>query len=111
MIDVDSGFCPACGSIGPFADHCPACSRIIDRGSRICPGCGRGLFITCPECKGGTFVGDRCDSCGVCLVIRCPNPRCAAPQFFENEVCRVCGGKIKKKHRAIGVKGKNDFFR
>lgn len=97
LIERDSRFCPGCGSRNPFNYLCPTCLRIIEKGDSICAGCGRPLYLTCPACKGRTFIQEKCECCGVSLMIVCGNPRCKQLQFFENEKCTACGKKIKKK--------------
>jgi RNA polymerase subunit RPABC4/transcription elongation factor Spt4 len=99
FIARDSRLCPNCGSRSPFGYHCPTCLREIQKSQMKCSGCGRALFVDCPACHGRTFVGEWCDSCGTGLLIKCANPRCKEPQFFENEKCTACGKKIKKNKR------------
>lgn len=99
LIERDSHFCPKCGSHSPFGYACPTCLRMVTRDDAVCAGCGRGLFIDCPHCGGYTFAGERCDSCKHDLTVVCQNPRCLAPQFFENQRCTACGKKIKHPKR------------
>jgi RNA polymerase subunit RPABC4/transcription elongation factor Spt4 len=101
LTDRDARFCPSCGSQSPFGYLCPTCLRPVTKDERVCAGCGRPLHIVCPVCGGATFVGERCDACGAGLMIRCPNRRCGAQQFFQNEKCTACGHKIKEKHRQL----------
>jgi RNA polymerase subunit RPABC4/transcription elongation factor Spt4 len=101
FIERDARFCPKCASHSPFRYHCPSCLREIEKGQAVCAGCGRSLYVVCPVCKKRTFVGERCEVCGVDLMIHCDNPRCLELQFFENEKCTACGKKIK---REIGGK-------
>lgn len=96
LLESDARFCPHCASGAPFADLCPACLREVSRAERICPGCGRPLYVTCPHCGAATFVAERCQACGRTLMVRCENPRCGGKQFFENTKCTMCGKKIKK---------------
>ena len=98
FISRDSRICPACGSMSPFVYLCPSCMRPIEKGQRLCAGCGRVLYVACPACGKPTFVMDRCEACGAGLMVRCENPRCQAPQFFENTKCTACGKKIKAKY-------------
>ena len=95
FIESDSRFCPACQSGSPFGYLCPTCLRPIQKGQSVCSSCGRPLAVPCPNCGEQTFVQDRCEQCGGTLMIRCPNPRCGAPQFFENTKCTACGKKIE----------------
>lgn len=97
----DSRFCPSCSSSAPFVDLCPSCHHQVARGQRVCAGCGRGLAVTCPACQATSFVGERCDACGAAFVVRCPDRRCQALQFFENDRCTACGKKIKEKDRRV----------
>jgi len=102
LVDRDARFCPACGSNSPFVYLCPTCLREVKKGAEtLCAGCGRPLYITCPLCGGRTFVGERCESCGANLMIKCPNKRCGVAQFFQNEKCTACGKKIKDKDRVL----------
>ncbi|MBU5305150.1 double zinc ribbon domain-containing protein [Eubacterium callanderi] len=94
-IDSDARFCPSCGSHSPFTERCPTCLKSISREDRVCAGCGRPLYITCPHCGQLTFAGDRCDRCGLTLLVICPNRRCGALQYFENIKCTACGKKLK----------------
>ena len=95
LIDRDVRFCPACGSSSPFGYLCPACLRTIEKGQARCQGCGRVLYTVCPKCGSQTFVQEYCERCGAPLMRLCPNSRCGAPQFFENEKCTACGKKTK----------------
>ena len=104
LTDRDARFCPTCGSHSPFVYLCPTCLREIQKGQALCAGCGRQLFITCPLCGGRTFVQEKCEVCGASLTIRCPDKRCGAYQFFENEKCTACGKKIKPKDRVLTPK-------
>lgn len=99
LTDRDAQFCPSCGSMNVFGYHCPTCSKRIEKGQRICIDCGRPLYVGCPHCGRPTFAGERCESCGQTLMIRCQNVRCGAPQFFENTKCTACGKKIKTNRR------------
>ena len=101
LVDRDARFCPTCASNSPFVYLCPTCLREIDRSQRICAGCGRPLYITCPICGGLSFVDERCGVCGAYFMIRCKGPRCGVMQFFENETCTACGKKIKPKDRVL----------
>ena len=100
-IDRDARFCPKCGSNTPFGYLCPTCLKPISKDDMLCSGCGRNLRITCPVCDGDTFVGEKCDVCGVSLLIKCPNERCGQKQFYQNEKCTACGKKIKEKYRVL----------
>lgn len=95
-IDRDVRSCPKCGSTSPFGYHCPTCLKSIERGDVLCGGCGRKLSVACPKCGKPTFVEDHCEHCGAELTVKCSNPRCGAPQFFDNSVCTACGRKIKR---------------
>ena len=95
LIDRDSRFCPFCKSGSPFGFLCPNCLRPIHKHQSICSGCGRALQVPCPACGGQTFTQDKCEHCGTALMVRCQNPRCEAPQYFENTKCTACGKKIK----------------
>ena len=95
FVERDAGFCPACGSRNPFGYVCPTCRSPIVKGQMLCSGCGRPLAIPCPHCGGQTFVGTKCDICGMSLMVKCTNPRCGDMQFFQNEKCTACGKKIK----------------
>jgi len=97
LVETDSRMCPFCASASPFVVNCPACLKPVERSWAICSGCGRPLTVPCPHCNQPTFVGERCEKCGVGLMISCQNKRCAKPQFFENTKCTACGKKIKKR--------------
>jgi RNA polymerase subunit RPABC4/transcription elongation factor Spt4 len=99
LTDRDARYCPTCGSSSPFGYLCPTCLRPAEKGTERCAGCGRPLYISCPICGGRTFVQDTCEVCGAFLTIKCPNPRCGQPQFYQNEKCTACGKKIKEKYR------------
>lgn len=83
------------GAAAPFGYLCPACLRPIEKGQARCQGCGRVLYTVCPKCGSQTFVQEYCERCGAPLMRLCPNSRCGALQFFENEKCTVCGKKTK----------------
>ncbi len=95
LLERDSGFCPSCGSHSPFGFACPSCLKPIVKGQALCSGCGRPLYVACPSCGGQTFVGESCEKCGKSLMVICKNRRCGHPQFFENNICTVCGKKLK----------------
>jgi len=97
MIEGDSRVCVFCESRNPFGYRCPSCLKEIQKGQAVCGGCGRRLKVICPSCGVETFAGERCDKCGASLMIKCSNPRCGEPQFFENINCTACGKPIKKK--------------
>lgn len=97
FIERDSHLCYKCGSRSPFGYHCPTCFKEIEKGWAVCPGCARPLYVTCPACGQLTFVDERCEKCGIGLMVACPNSRCGDLQFFENTKCTSCGKKIKKK--------------
>ena len=98
MIKGDSKFCPACTSASPFRYSCPACRREISRNDSACAGCGRDIYITCPDCEGMAFVGDtKCELCYFSLMVPCSSSRCGKQQFFQNKKCTECGVKIKKR--------------
>lgn len=99
LIEREARFCPACRSMSPFGYQCPACLREIRKKEAVCAGCGRSLYTHCPVCGKQTFVQENCEACGTCLMVSCRNPRCYAPQFFENTKCTACGKKIKHKKR------------
>jgi len=94
-IEPDSHYCPVCGSGSPFGYLCPACLRPVEKTLAVCSGCGRSLYVDCPHCGGRTFVQEKCERCGSSLMIRCENPRCGVPQFFENKKCTACGKKLR----------------
>lgn len=96
LIDRDARFCPTCASQSPFGYSCPTCLHPIEKNQMVCSSCGRPLYITCPSCKVQTFVQEKCDCCGVSLMVRCTNKNCGVLQFFENKKCTACGRKIKK---------------
>lgn len=93
-IDGDAHVCPSCGTTSPFAFACPTCKHAIDKSQRVCPGCARPLWVHCPSCKEWTFVQDTCEHCNKGLLMRCPNERCGALQFFENNFCTECGQRF-----------------
>jgi RNA polymerase subunit RPABC4/transcription elongation factor Spt4 len=95
LIDRDARFCPNCASRSPFGYLCPTCLHPIEKGQRVCPGCGRSLYIECPHCSEQTFVDERCEICGKSLLVQCGNKRCGEMQFFQNTKCTACGKKIK----------------
>ena len=97
LIDRDSRVCPRCANRSPFGYHCPACLRAVEKGQRVCAGCGRPLYTVCPACGKRTFVQERCEHCGAGLMIRCVNKRCGELQFFENARCTACGKKMKQR--------------
>ena len=82
-------------------DVCPSCYRQVTRGQRLCAGCGRRLTVTCPVCQATSFVGEQCEACGAVFLFRCPDQRCGAWQFFENERCTACGQKIGAEDRRV----------
>jgi len=94
LVDTSVRFCPKCGSHSPFGYACPQCLTAVRKDWRVCPSCGRALYITCPHCGGRTFVEDNCEACGKTLMVPCHNKRCGEPQFFENKRCTACGAKI-----------------
>ena len=96
LLDRDARFCPACGSSSPFGYACPACLRAVERGWMRCAGCGRPLYTACPHCGQQTFAAKTCGACGKTLMVICPNKRCGAAQFFENQLCTACGKQLKK---------------
>jgi len=54
-------------------------------------------MTACPFCKQQTFVGaEKCEACGLSLMMRCVNKRCEQLQFFENTKCTACGKPLKK---------------
>lgn len=95
-IEGDARYCPSCRSMSPFGYLCPTCLRPVQKEQPICPGCGRALYIACPTCGKPTFTQERCEQCSASLMIICGNPRCGAPQFFENTKCTACGKKIQQ---------------
>jgi len=95
FIDGDARFCPTCASSSPFGYQCPACLHSVEKDQRLCSGCGKSLFTICPQCGQQTFKGEKCDICGVSLMVMCVNPRCGEMQFFENARCTSCGKKLK----------------
>ena len=97
LTERDARYCVACGSASPFGYACPNCLKPIEKGWKLCPGCGRSLVAVCPKCRANTFVQAKCELCGASLMVTCPNPRCGQPQFFENTKCTACGKKIVKK--------------
>ena len=102
MIKRDSRFCAKCGSRSPFGFQCPACFKPIQRGDKLCGGCGKPLVTVCPVCGGQTFAGsDKCDACGRSLMIRCDNTRCGELQYFEIRKCTICGKTIKSAGKQI----------
>ena len=96
FIERDVNVCPNCNSRSPFGYRCPDCLLEIEKGQRVCSGCGRALYVTCPTCGQLTFADERCEKCGKGLMVYCTNPRCNELQFFENVKCTVCGKKINK---------------
>ena len=96
-LDTAEAFCPSCGSHSPFGYACPQCLHAIQKDWRLCPGCGRALYIACPHCGQPCFVEDNCEACGQTLMVRCTNKRCGVLQFFQNTRCTACGLKIKAK--------------
>ena len=107
LVDRDARFCPTCGSSTPFGYHCPNCLRSVEKGQKVCSGCGRLLYITCPYCKEQTFVQDVCERCEKNLTVKCDNKLCGSMQFFMNEKCTVCGKKIKIKDKQLREVMKN----
>ncbi len=101
LIARDSRFCPKCGSRAPFMDLCPTCLREVGREDAVCPGCGRPLYVACPNCGKQTFAGERCDVCGASLLKKCPNPLCGEMQFFENSRCTACGKSFKREGKPV----------
>lgn len=99
FIDRDARFCPRCASRSPFGYLCPNCLHPVQKGWAACAGCGKALSVVCPSCGRQTFVDERCEACGVSLLIRCQNPRCGEMQFFENSKCTACGKTLKNKGR------------
>lgn len=97
LINRDARFCPNCGSPSPFGYRCPTCLHPIQRGHKVCSGCGRPLTISCPHCGQETFVADTCEKCHGSLLIKCENVRCGEMQFFENAKCTACGKKLKRR--------------
>lgn len=95
-IDGDARVCSSCATTAPFGCACPTCRRAVDKSQRVCPGCARALWVHCPTCTQWTFVQDACESCGTGLMLRCPNERCGAYQFFENAFCTECGQRFDK---------------
>ncbi|HHU50054.1 MAG: double zinc ribbon domain-containing protein [Caldicoprobacterales bacterium] len=95
FINRDARYCPTCQSGSPFGYSCPTCLASIEKGQPVCSQCGRALYVTCINCGKPTFVQEKCEHCGVGLMVRCANPRCGAEQFFENTKCTACGKKIK----------------
>jgi RNA polymerase subunit RPABC4/transcription elongation factor Spt4 len=96
FVDRDARFCPNCASRTPFGFHCPRCLKPITRNQSACSSCGRPLRVDCPACGEPTFVDERCEICGVSLMVRCLNPRCGELQFFENDKCTACGKMFKR---------------
>ncbi len=97
FIEGDARVCSHCGSLSPFGYLCPTCHHSIEKGTVLCPGCGRPLYVSCPVCGQQTFVQERCERCSAALMVRCENERCGALQFFQNKKCTVCGKKITSK--------------
>lgn len=97
LIDRDARLCPLCSSMSPFGYLCPTCLRPIEKGTPVCAGCGRPLYVECPSCGGQTFVQERCELCEAGLMVYCENKRCGAMQFFQNTKCNACGKKIRVK--------------
>jgi rRNA maturation endonuclease Nob1 len=95
LVDRDARFCPQCGSISPFGYACPSCLRPVNKQQRVCAGCGRALYVTCPACAQPTFVQAQCERCGHTLMVKCQNRRCQTLQFFENTKCTACGKRLE----------------
>ena len=96
LAERDALFCGKCGSNSPFGYSCPTCLKPITKDQKVCSGCGRQVYITCPTCKKEIFADTTCGHCNGNLMIKCTNSRCGKPQFFQNVNCAVCGKKIKK---------------
>jgi len=99
LVERDVRFCPSCGSQNPFGYGCPVCLRPIVKGQTLCSGCGRPLYIACPNCGKQIFVQERCEQCGQDLMVPCANRRCGVLQFFQNDKCTACGKIIKRNKR------------
>lgn len=97
LTERDARFCPSCGSNSPFGFQCPNCLRQINKGERVCAGCGRSTYTSCPVCKQETFRQEKCEKCNADLMRTCANPRCGVRQFFEVDKCTACGKKVGKK--------------
>ena len=97
LVDRDIRFCPKCGSHSPFGHLCFSCLRPISKDDERCAGCGRSLYINCPNCGQPTFADETCEQCGKSLMVPCINKRCGTMQFFQNQTCTNCGKSIKTK--------------
>ena len=94
FIDRDVRLCPKCGSMSPFGYLCPSCNRPIEKGTPVCAGCGRPLYVPCPSCGQQTFVQEKCEGCGAGLIFYCFIKRCGGLLFFQNTNCTLWVKKI-----------------
>lgn len=95
LIPGDSNVCPFCGKESPFAMRCPKCKKQVEKGYRVCSGCGFALIMKCPGCGKEVFPAMNCPECGKQLLTVCRKKTCAELQSVANKTCVKCGKELK----------------
>ncbi len=98
LIPGDAVACPFCGSADPFSLRCSKCRNPIEKGWKVCSGCGIRLTAVCPDCGQETPTAPACTHCGAPVLVQCPRKKCLEVQIRTKEgVCISCGKPIKNR--------------
>ena len=101
--ELDAGYCISCGK--PLLKICPNCGKInppYERRHEVvnCLKCGELLNAVCQNCKKATPLVSGmhkffCGHCGKQIEVpRKQCPKCRAPAFMHDKICRSCGTKL-----------------
>lgn len=97
LIPGDAQTCPFCVSGDPFVLRCPRCRNPVEKGWKVCSGCGIRLQAICFSCGKETPAAKTCVHCGGPVLVQCPNRKCGEVQILTaGGKCGSCAKPLLK---------------
>jgi len=100
LIPGDAQSCPYCAHEDPFCMRCPRCRNPVEKGWKVCSGCGLQLISVCTACGKETPTAKTCAHCGAPVLVQCPNRKCGEVQILMlGGNCVACGKPLLNRRK------------